>query len=230
MDKSTAYHEWLGIPKTKQPPNYYNLLNLTEFEQNKVVIENAAARNIFFLQRFFGSPFAELAQEIQKEIAEAKKILCGDGKEAYDIDLAKAEAESIESAGMDSEEAGCVTNATFLATTTNSKDFQSGDFPSYEDIIEKGIRSSIELAEKRNWLIGWDPEKCDIIVDNQFVSAKHCVLFAENDYYEIEDLDSTNGTFLNGKKLPPRKRYRVTFQDEVTLGKKTIMPWPPIDS
>lgn len=230
MDKDTAYHEWLGIPKSKHPPNHYVLLSIPEFERSKTVIENAAARNIFFLQRFFSSPFAELAQQIQKEVAEAKKFLCDpDRKEEYDIELAtminlvesKTSTDIASQPGKSSVKSSF---ATVLATTANTTEVKS-----IRDIIDDGIQSSIMLAEKKNWLIGWDPGKCDIIVDNKFVSAKHCILFCEDGEFEIEDLNSTNGTFVNGEKLSPRRRYPVRQKDDITLGRKTIMPWPPIE-
>ena len=36
------YHKWLGIPPDQQPPNYYKLLGLEEFESDHDVITNVA--------------------------------------------------------------------------------------------------------------------------------------------------------------------------------------------
>ena len=33
------YHQWLGIPPKKQPPNHYTLLGLDAFESNPDVID-----------------------------------------------------------------------------------------------------------------------------------------------------------------------------------------------
>ena len=48
--------------------------------------------------------------------------------------------------------------------------------------------------------IGRD-EDCQIPIDDNFMSHRHARIFKEKDGYYIEDLDSTNGTFLNGNKL-----------------------------
>lgn len=214
MDKETAYYEWLGIHPDKHPPSHYALLNIPDFEPNRLVIENAAQRNINFLQSFFASPFAELAQAIQKEIAVARKALCSPvEKDNYDLSLGKS-----------------LSGASHHLSTFPSVDSedQSSYLPSVQEIIDKGVMASMVLAEKSHWLVGWDPNKCDIVVDNKFVSSKHCVLFLIDNKFAVEDLDSTNGTYLNGVRLEARKRHAVTLNDRVTLGQKTIMPWPPI--
>lgn len=214
MDKETAYYEWLGIHPDRQPPSHYALLNIPDFEPNRMVIENAAQRNINFLQSLFASPFAELAQTIQKEIAVARKTLCcPTGKEGYDFSLGQAlTAASHHLSSLPSVDS--VDDASFIQHV--------------QETIDNGILASTILAEKSHWLIGWDSSKCDIVVDNKFVSSKHCVLFLKDDNFEVEDLGSTNGTYLNGVRLEARKRHVVTLTDRVTLGKKTIMPWPPI--
>lgn len=48
--------------------------------------------------------------------------------------------------------------------------------------------------------IGRD-EACSVPIDDSFMSHCHARIFKEKDGYYIEDADSTNGTFLNGKKL-----------------------------
>jgi len=214
MDKETAYYELLGIPPIKQPPSHYALLNIPDFESNRLVIENAAQRNINFLQSFFSSPFAELAQEIQKEIAVVRKALCDPTtKKQYDLTIAEV-------INKESQYSSVLPSNDSLEQTFSLR--------SVEEIIHDGVMASMVLAEKSNWLIGWNSKKCDIVVDNQFVSSKHCILFLNDGTFEVEDLSSTNGTYVNGVKLEARKRQEVSVSDRITLGQKTIMPWPPI--
>lgn len=41
----------------------------------------------------------------------------------------------------------------------------------------------------------------DIMLDNQAVSGHHCKIYQSGDTYFVEDLNSTNGTLVNGKKV-----------------------------
>ena len=51
--------------------------------------------------------------------------------------------------------------------------------------------------------------RSDFVVDSALVSRVHCRLqLSENDRLELEDLGSTNGTFVNGEKVT-----KVTLND-----------------
>ena len=79
------------------------------------------------------------------------------------------------------------------------------------------------MALNRSWIIGSAPE-CDQIVDFPTVSGRHCRLIRTDDGYLLEDLRSTNGTFVNGQRID--RPTPVTRRDRVTLGRETPMNWP----
>lgn len=56
----------------------------------------------------------------------------------------------------------------------------------------------------------------DIVVNNPSVGRYHAVIKVFNDYLIIEDLNSSNGTYVNGKKITSAK---ITEKDQVTLSK-----------
>jgi pSer/pThr/pTyr-binding forkhead associated (FHA) protein len=59
----------------------------------------------------------------------------------------------------------------------------------------------------------------DIVIDNLAVSGEHAVLqMAGHDVY-IEDLNSTNGTYINGKAI---KKQLLNANDTVEIGKYKI--------
>ena len=59
----------------------------------------------------------------------------------------------------------------------------------------------------------------DIVIDNLAVSGEHAVLqMLGNDVF-IEDLNSTNGTYINGKAI---KKQLLTHNDTVEIGKYKI--------
>jgi pSer/pThr/pTyr-binding forkhead associated (FHA) protein len=57
----------------------------------------------------------------------------------------------------------------------------------------------------------------DFIVDATMVSRVHCRLTAGSAEIELEDLDSTNGTFVNGARVD--KRTRVKAGDRIGVGR-----------
>jgi pSer/pThr/pTyr-binding forkhead associated (FHA) protein len=76
----------------------------------------------------------------------------------------------------------------------------------------------------QSWTIGSKPD-CDMVVESARVSGHHCRLVRDEKGYVLEDLGSTNGTFVNGVRLTGP--VRVERGDSVTLGVTTPMPWPP---
>jgi ABC-type multidrug transport system ATPase subunit/pSer/pThr/pTyr-binding forkhead associated (FHA) protein/ABC-type multidrug transport system permease subunit len=76
---------------------------------------------------------------------------------------------------------------------------------------------------QRTWLIGAG-ESCDIRVDSLVVSRRHCRLIRDDAGWAIEDLGSTNGTFVNGVQLSGSRR--ISADDAITLGRALPLPWP----
>ena len=77
----------------------------------------------------------------------------------------------------------------------------------------------------KTWLVGSTPE-CEIFLQLPAVSGRHCRLSLYPDGYVLEDLQSTNGTFVNGHRLQPGNPVYVSSSDVVTLGQHTALPWP----
>src|SRR5947207_1020512 len=48
--------------------------------------------------------------------------------------------------------------------------------------------------------VGRKPDN-DVVIDNPAVSSHHCKIVMSGDTFFVEDLNSTNGVFLNGKKI-----------------------------
>ena len=61
----------------------------------------------------------------------------------------------------------------------------------------------------------------DFIVDAALVSRVHCRLTAGASEIELVDLDSTNGTFLNGERV--EKRAVARTGDRIGVGRVDLM-------
>jgi pSer/pThr/pTyr-binding forkhead associated (FHA) protein len=70
----------------------------------------------------------------------------------------------------------------------------------------------------RGVTIGRLPDN-QIVIDNPAVSGHHARVFMEGDRAILEDLKSTNGTFVNGK---PVTRHVLEHGDAALIGKHTI--------
>jgi hypothetical protein len=83
-----AYHKWLSIPPSEQPPNHYRLLGLGLFESDPDVIAAAGDRQMAHVKTYKNGPHAALSQQLLNEIAAAKLCLLKPAKkEVYDEQL-----------------------------------------------------------------------------------------------------------------------------------------------
>jgi hypothetical protein len=83
------------------------------------------------------------------------------------------------------------------------------------------------MSPDRVWVIGADPD-CDVVVNLPTVSGRHCRLKESSGGFFLEDLQSTNGTYINGKQVTTP--VRVTRTDIILLGSKVALPWPDLSA
>lgn len=74
-------------------------------------------------------------------------------------------------------------------------------------------------TESEQLNIGRNP-KNDILIDNMAVSNFHATVKKVMNTYFIEDLNSTNGTFVNEKKIV---KYELLDGDEIIIGKHSLL-------
>ena len=81
----------------------------------------------------------------------------------------------------------------------NGKDLKDGS------IIP--IRSDLTIGRK---------DDNSIVISDQHISGNHANIIVRNDSLFIEDLNSTNGTYLNGKKISGK--MKLANKDEIKIG------------
>jgi len=79
---------------------------------------------------------------------------------------------------------------------------------------------SLGLKDQIN-CIGRSPEN-DIQIGDNYVSRRHLELNKKGGKYFIKDLNSANGTFLNGKKIRSQVARRVKEGDTIVIGMTLI--------
>jgi len=60
--------------------------------------------------------------------------------------------------------------------------------------------NSLELGEKKEVTIGRSPGS-DLVISDEFASNTHAKLVLVGDEWVLQDLSSTNGTFIDGKRV-----------------------------
>ncbi|RJP18975.1 MAG: FHA domain-containing protein [Candidatus Abyssobacteria bacterium SURF_5] len=73
----------------------------------------------------------------------------------------------------------------------------------------------------RNKMIIGRADDCDIVIDNLAVSRHHAIIEKNDGSVLINDLDSNNGTFINGQKIIGSTA--LNFGDEIGIGKHVLV-------
>ena len=64
-------------------------------------------------------------------------------------------------------------------------------------------------------IVGREKEKVDICLDESSVSKIHAVINERNGVYYLSDQNSSNGTFVNNRRLEKMEDYRLNSSDEI---------------
>lgn len=84
---------------------------------------------------------------------------------------------------------------------------KTGNLPSLKQGGIIPINNDITIGRK---------EDNQLVLQDQHVSGHHAILSVMNDVLYIEDLNSTNGTLVNDKKI--NGKVKLFSKDEVTIG------------
>lgn len=74
--------------------------------------------------------------------------------------------------------------------------------------------------EDKDFIIGSDADRADGIISDELsraVSRCHCVISKLNRKYFVQDLDSTNHTFVNGEVIPPYEIMELSHSDILSV-------------
>src|SRR5690242_5362660 len=83
--------------------------------------------------------------------------------------------------------------------------------------ITESRRAARSIEMTSTTTIGRDSDN-DIVLDELTVSRCHALLFTRAGHIAIMDLESANGTFVNGVQVPPDTPVRLADGDIIQLG------------
>lgn len=85
--------------------------------------------------------------------------------------------------------------------------------------IVQGDKKGSTVALDEELIIGRG-EKCRLVLDDNYVSTVHARIFSNGGRYMLEDLGSTNGTYLNRKRVT--SPVELNRGDQVKIGKTVL--------
>ncbi len=88
--------------------------------------------------------------------------------------------------------------------------------------IGKKGHETIEL-KKFPFTIGKKEGAVDAVLTDSSVSRMHARFFEQNHTLYLEDLNSTNGTYKNGRMLAPHEKVEILPEDEIRFGKLSFL-------
>ena len=71
------------------------------------------------------------------------------------------------------------------------------------------------VLDKKEYRVGSRDEKNDVLLHSAAVSRHHARIWREGEDYYIEDLNSTNGTFVNGETVNIKEPRKLCYMDKV---------------
>jgi pSer/pThr/pTyr-binding forkhead associated (FHA) protein len=96
-----------------------------------------------------------------------------------------------------------------------------------------GREQHLPLSGER--IVAGRSAQCDIRLDDELASRRHFILEHTPAGWQVTDLGSTNGTLLNGRRLPPQVPVPLALSDRITVGHTTLVmrraapiPEPPV--
>ena len=108
-----------------------------------------------------------------------------------------------------------------ILTPDGSVSISTGEQASRSSSDQKSVanRNNLDiraiLSKKQEVLIGRNPN-CDLVLEDTMVSRNHARLFQKDGKVWIEDLNSSNGVFVNGRKISGK--VQLTELDKLLIG------------
>ena len=98
--------------------------------------------------------------------------------------------------------------------------------PRFRLVVKAGAAAGQVFELSQDVVLIGRSRQSDLVVEEPELSRQHARLVRQGEGYLLEDLDSTNGTFVNGVRLTAPQRLQPG--DEIRFGPKTVMVYEPV--
>jgi pSer/pThr/pTyr-binding forkhead associated (FHA) protein len=85
-------------------------------------------------------------------------------------------------------------------------------------IVLDGLSEQQILIDSEEFVIGRSAAAgCNYVIDKPFVNGRHCMFIVRNGNFSLRDLNTKNGTFVNGERLPGNRDVDVPVGSEIGI-------------
>ncbi|TCI03982.1 FHA domain-containing protein [Corallincola luteus] len=105
-----------------------------------------------------------------------------------------------------------------VATPNNGGGLVLSGFKGHSDSVCLQVTSSLLADGSKGCSIGRHPQLVDLLLDDSSVSRRHLRISSGSNGFMVEDLNSTNGTRVNGQPLQPFKPVPLAVDSQLQIG------------
>ncbi len=100
----------------------------------------------------------------------------------------------------------------------------TGSKASFGQLIEKDIPNGLRFdLNELVVIVGREKDEVDLCCENMAVGKRHAQLHFHEGAYHLSDLNSKNGTFLNGAKLEQNQEKQIKSGDEICFANSSFV-------
>ncbi len=90
-------------------------------------------------------------------------------------------------------------------------------------VVVQGRRPGERVSLNRERTTIGRAQECDLRLDSRVVSAEHARVMRSDEGFEIEDLGSTNGVTINGRRLGENELHPLGHGDAITISDHVLL-------
>ena len=198
---------WQGTPGKKILE-----LRVTDLFGNRISFGQASGRyfskilsGLIFYIGFFMAGFTAKKQGLHDKLASTLVLRGSDNSQAFFTDI-------------HNNEIGQNTADTIYVPQTNPSRWVMSGFDFNGHVVRLTFSEDSPKLMNVGLYIGRDAGACELHMNDPSVSRKHAKLFKDQGAIWIQDLDSANGTVVNGLSMKPNHPVKLPTQGEVAFG------------
>ena len=198
---------WQGTPGKKILE-----LRVTDLFGNRISFGQASGRyfskilsGLIFYIGFFMAGFTAKKQGLHDKLASTLVLRGSDNSHALFTDI-------------HNNEIGQNTADTIYVPQTNPSRWVMSGFDFNGHVVRLTFSEDSPKLMNVGLYIGRDAGACELHMNDPSVSRKHAKLFKDQGAIWIQDLDSANGTVVNGLSMKPNHPVKLPTQGEVAFG------------